>query len=601
MDNRPVVASLDFDQIKSDLVSFFKDRPEFKDYNFEGSGLNLLMDILAYNTHYNALAANFQLNESFLDTALIRQNVVSLAKSLNYVPRSSRAATTVLNLNVPRRSGEPYYIIPGGTLFQSSIGNQKLNFYTIQDYSVNYSLNDITRTVNVQVYEGDLITQRFIMGDITDEFPAFDLGQTNIDTTTLTVTVDGLKHTQLTPELEGMNNTTKDSTIYFVEETKNKTHRILFGNNVVGAKPSKNSVILVTYIATNAEAGNGVRLFSTNITNRTDITILGNVTPTQGGTSPETISEIKDNAPHWYQSQFRAVTENDYGALLKNKFADIQSINVYGGEKIGKPGNVYISVKPKSGDKLTASTKDTILTEILNPNNVVTIRPKLVDPFIMKVVLKTILIYDDKLLASSKEILKSKLLTLLRRLNTTYVGDFMNNFNISVFSSHVEELDTSIVSSNTRVLLRVDNVALNGLLDFYSWTYNNRIYHPNDGFNAVNGGVFSSNLFFREGRTYQSGFDEDGYGNIRLYDFIDNTKITVNDRAGTINYETGEVDIQDFDPANGSILFTAVPDSFDVLATENTILQIADEASLVDVVEKNDTATIKNINLSRSL
>lgn len=601
MDNRPVVASLDFDQIKSDLVSFFKDRPEFKDYNFEGSGLNLLMDILAYNTHYNALAANFQLNESFLDTALIRQNVVSLAKSLNYVPRSSRAATTTLNLVVPRRNNEPYFIIPGGTLFQSSVGNQKLNFYTIQDYSVNYSVNDVSRTISVQVYEGDLVTQRFIMGDISNEFPAFDLGQTNIDTTTLTVSVDGEKHTQLTPELEGMNNNNSNSTVFFVEETKNRTHRILFGNNVIGKKPVKGSSILVTYLSTNAEAGNGVRTFSPNITNRTDISISGTVTQTQGGTSPESIAEIKDTAPHWYQSQFRAVTENDYGALLKNKFADIQSINVYGGEKIGKPGNVYISVKPKSGDKLTSSTKDTILTEILNPNNVVTIRPKLVDPFINKVVLKTVLIYDDKLLVSSKEVLKSKFITMLRRLNTTYVGDFLNNFNISVFSSQVEQLDPSIVSSNTRVLLRVDNVALNGLLDFYSWTYNNKIYHPNDGFNAANGGVLSTNLFFREGRTYQSGFDEDGYGNIRLFDFIDNTKVTVNDRAGTIDYETGDIDIQDFDPADGQIQFTVVPDSFDVLASENTILQVSDEASLVDVVEKNDTATIKNINLSRSL
>ena len=601
MDTRPVVSSLDFDQIKSDMVEFFKDRPEFADYNFEGSGLNLLMDILAYNTHYNALAANFQLNESFLDTALIRQNVVSLSKALNYLPRSSRAARTTLSVVVPRRNNENFFIIPGGTLFQASSGNQKLNFYTIQDYSVNYSLNDVSRTISVDIFEGNLVTQRFNVTNTKDEFPAFDLGQTNVDTTTITVTVDGVKYTQLTPENEGMNNEDENSKIFFIEETKNKTHKIIFGNNVVGKKPPTGSVILVTYIATNAALGNGVRTFTPNVQNRTDITITGTVPQSQGGTSPETIQEIKDTAPHWFQSQFRAVTKNDYAALLKNKFADIQSINVYGGEEIGEPGNVYISIKPKSGDKLTESTKNTILSEILIPNNVVTIRPKIIDPFILRVVLKTVVIYDDKLLASSDTVLKSKIQTLFSRLNTTYIGDFLSNFNVSVFSSQIDEIDSSIVSSNTRVLLRADVTAKNGILDFYDWTYNNKLYHPEDGFNSAKGGILSSTLFFRQGRTVQSGFDEDGFGNIRLFDFIDNEKVTVEPNAGTINYETGAIEINEFDPVDGVINFTAIPDSFDILASENTILQIAPEDCLVDVIEKNNVGTIKNINLTRSI
>ena len=588
MDTRPVVSSLDFDQIKSD-------------YNFEGSGLNLLMDILAYNTHYNALAANFQLNESFLDTALIRQNVVSLSKALNYLPRSSRAARTTLSVVVPRRNNENFFIIPGGTLFQASSGNQKLNFYTIQDYSVNYSLNDVSRTISVDIFEGNLITQRFNVTNTKDEFPAFDLGQTNVDTTTITVTVDGVKYKQLTPENEGMNNEDENSKIFFIEETKNKTHKIVFGNNVIGKKPPTGSVILVTYIATNAALGNGVRTFTPNVQNRTDITITGTVPQSQGGTSPETIQEIKDTAPHWFQSQFRAVTKNDYAALLKNKFADIQSINVYGGEEIGEPGNVYISIKPKSGDKLTESTKNTILSEILIPNNVVTIRPKIIDPFILRVVLKTVVIYDDKLLASSDTVLKSKIQTLFSRLNTTYIGDFLSNFNVSVFSSQIDEIDSSIISSNTRVLLRADVTAKNGILDFYDWTYNNKLYHPEDGFNLAKGGILSSTLFFRQGRTVQSGFDEDGFGNIRLFDFIDNEKVTVEPNAGTINYETGAIEINEFDPVDGVINFTAIPDSFDILATENTILQIAPEDCLVDVIEKNNVGTIKNINLTRSI
>ena len=601
MDTRPVVSSLDFDQIKTDMVEFFKNRPEFVDYNFEGSGLNLLMDILAYNTHYNSLAANFQLNESFLDTALVRKNVVSLSKALNYVPRSSRAARTTLTLSVPRRNNEAFFIIPGGTLFQSSSGNQKLNFYTIQDYSINYSGNDVSRNVSVDIYEGTLITQSFNVSSNKIEFPAFDLGQTNVDTTTVTVTVDGRKYRQLTPETEGFNNEDENSEIYFIEETGSRTHKIIFGNNIIGKKPDPGSVILVTYIATNTVLGNGVKVFSSNINNRSDITITGNITPTQGGTAPETIQEIKDTAPHWFQSQFRAVTKNDYSAMLKNKFADIQSINVYGGEETGNPGNVYISIKPKSGDKLTENTKDTILSEILQPNNIVTIRPKIIDPFILKVVLKTVVIYDDKLLASSSSVLKSKILTLLSRLNTTYVGDFLNNFNASVFSSQVSDIDNAIVSSNSRVLLRADVTAKNNILDIYEWTYNNKLYHPEPGFNAANGGIVTSSLFTRAGRTNQSGFDEDGFGNLRLFDFVDNEKITVIDKAGTVDYDTGKIELNEFDPEDGVINFTAIPDSFDVLSSENTILQIAVEDCLVDIIEKNDISTIKNINLTRSI
>ena len=459
----------------------------------------------------------------------------------------------------------------------------------------------MSRTISVDIFEGNLVTQRFNVTNTKDEFPAFDLGQTNVDTTTITVTVDGVKYTQLTPENEGMNNEDENSKIFFIEETKNKTHKIIFGNNVVGKKPPTGSVILVTYIATNAALGNGVRTFTPNVQNRTDITITGTVPQSQGGTSPETIQEIKDTAPHWFQSQFRAVTKNDYAALLKNKFADIQSINVYGGEEIGEPGNVYISIKPKSGDKLTESTKNTILSEILIPNNVVTIRPKIIDPFILRVVLKTVVIYDDKLLASSDTVLKSKIQTLFSRLNTTYIGDFLSNFNVSVFSSQIDEIDSSIISSNTRVLLRADVTAKNGILDFYDWTYNNKLYHPEDGFNSAKGGILSSTLFFRQGRTVQSGFDEDGFGNIRLFDFIDNEKVTVEPNAGTINYETGAIEINEFDPVDGVINFTAIPDSFDILASENTILQIAPEDCLVDVIEKNNVGTIKNINLTRSI
>ena len=601
MDNRPVVSNLDFDSIKSDLVDYFKSKPEFSDYEFTGSGLNLLMDILAYNTHYNALAANFLLNESFIDTSLNRNNVVSLAKSMNYVPRSAKSSTTRITLNVPKLASEGFYIIPAGSYFTASSGSTKFNFYTVDDYTVNFNSSQFSNTITIDVYEGILSTQSFIHNNTREEFPAFDLGQTNIDTSTLTVSVNGLKYTQLLPEYEGLTSVDRNSRIYFVEETRLGTHRIVFGNNAVGLKLNIGNTIVATFLRSSGETANGVRAFSVNIPGRSDITIVGNVSPSQGGSSPESIQSIKDNAPHWYQSQFRAVTTNDYKTLLVNKFADIKSINVYGGEDVNQPGKVFIAIKPKSSDALTQSTKDTLLTEILNKTSVVTIRPEFVDPFILKVILKTAVIFDEAELTSNRNILKAKIQSLFNALNNAYIGDFLTNFNESYLSAQISDLDPSIISSNTRISLRVDIRALNGLLDFYTWTFNNRLYHPNDGFNAAKGGVVTSNLFYREGRTYQSGFDDDGYGNLRLFDFVDNEKITVNANAGTINYETGEVSIQDFDPANGNIQFTAIPDSFDVQSSQNIVLEIATDDSSVDVIEKNEISTIKNINLSRSL
>ena len=601
MDNRPVVSNLDFDSIKSDLVDYFKSKPEFSDYEFTGSGLNLLMDILAYNTHYNALAANFLLNESFIDTSLNRNNVVSLAKSMNYVPRSAKSSTTRITLNVPKLASEGFYIIPAGSYFTASSGSTKFNFYTVDDYTVNFNSNQFANTITIDVFEGILSTQSFVHNNTREEFPAFDLGQTNIDTSTLTVSVNGLKYTQLLPENEGLTSVDKNSRIYFVEETRLGTHRIVFGNNAVGLKPNIGNTIVATFIRSSGEIANGARAFNVNIPGRSDITITGTISPSQGGSSPESIQSIKDNAPHWYQSQFREVTTNDYKTLLVNKFADIKSINVYGGEDVNQPGKVFIAIKPKSSDALTQSTKDTLLTEILNKTSVVTIRPEFVDPFILKVILKSAVVYDEAELTSNRNILKAKIQSLFSALNSAYIGDFMTNFNESYLSAQISDLDPSIISSNTRISLRVDIRALNGLLDFYTWTFNNRLYHPNDGFNAAKGGVVTSNLFYREGRTYQSGFDDDGYGNLRLFDFVDNEKITVNANAGTINYETGEVSIQDFDPANGNIQFTAIPDSFDVQSSQNIVLEIATDDSSVDVIEKNEISTIKNINLSRSL
>ena len=260
-DKRPVVANLDFDTIKSDMIAYFQSRPEFKDYNFTGSSLNLLMDILSYNTHYNALAANFQVNEMFLDSAVLRDNVVSLAKSLNYVPRSARAANAKLVLKLVRSNPNTTFTnIPAGFTFQARYtgSNQIFNLQTIASTLVQFDSD--TSYATVTAYEGTPITQRFVVStiDLEDTFPAFDLLNQNIDTTTISVTVNGVKYNQITPGTEGILNANHESRIFFVEEITGQQYRILLGNGVIGVKPNAGDEVIVTYLVTAGPNANGI-------------------------------------------------------------------------------------------------------------------------------------------------------------------------------------------------------------------------------------------------------------------------------------------------------------------------------------------------------
>lgn len=606
MSDRPVIANLDFDEIKDDLVSHFKSKKEFTDYEFTGSSLNLLMDILSYNTHYYSLASNFLLNESFLDTAVIRANVVSLAERLNYVPRSTKSAFTTITLRFTKQDADDKIIlIPAGSIFTATEGNTTFKFHTIEDYVVQFLTTDAvgsTKTIDVVIYEGIFTTQSFVSSENYTDFAKFDLSQENINVDSLVVSVNGTQYKSILPEDETIFSIGSSSSVYFIEESRNGSPVIVFGNNIAGKALKYQDRIVATYLLTKGAEANGITKFSPAISGRTDAVITKVHGPTQGGADRETIQEIKDNAPKWFQAQYRAVTTNDYEVVLKKKFADIQAISVYGGEDVGYPGKVFICIKPKSADKLSPATKEVLKKEVIRESNVVTVRPEFVDPDIFRIVCKTVVVYDKSKLATSKNILEAKVKTLYDYVNLNYIGDFLTSFRESNFSREIKDLDPSVVSSNTRVEISKDVTASGGYLTQYKHNFNNKLYHPQDGFLSDKGGIFKSSLFYRVGRTYQSAFDEDGYGNIRLYDWIDNTKVFVNRTAGRIDYETGTVEfLYDFDPQDATFTISVVPESVDVLATQNMILEIDQSASTVDAVEIKQTDLLKTLNLSRSV
>lgn len=604
MADRTVIANLDFDTVKADIVNHFKSREEFADYEFTGSSLNLLMDVLSYNTHYYSLASNFLLNESFLDSALLRKNVVSLAKSLNYTPRSISSAFSTITLQLTKQSADDsVVVIPAGSAFTSSSGNSTIAFYTTEDYVLQFQSTEAvgtTKTIDVVVYEGAYRTQSFISDKNYTDFATFSLGQSNIDTNTIVVSVNNVFYEAVEPVDETLFDIDGDSRVYFIEESRDGNPQIVFGNGIAGKALSANDRIVVTYLTSNGEGGNGVSRFTASVSGRPDVIIVS-ASVSQGGAPRETIQSIKDNAPKWFQAQYRAVTTNDYEVILKNKFSDIQAISVWGGEDTGHPGKVFICIKPKSGKALTSSTKSVLKSEVLSKSNVVTVRPEFVDPKIYKLELSTVVVYDKSRLSTTREILKTKVKTLFKYINENYIGDFISSYRESNLSYEIKNLDSAVISSNTRVRMTTDVVAVNQVLNQYEYKFSNKLYHPVDGFKASEGGVLSSSLFYRVGRSYPSGFDEDGYGNVRLYDYIDNTKVYINRSAGSIDYETGTVNfLYDFDPQDTTFTISAIPESVDVIATQDLILEIDLGASSVEAVEINETDLLKTVNLSRT-
>lgn len=604
MADRSVIANLDFDSVKEDLVNHFKSREEFADYEFTGSSLNLLMDILSYNTHYYSLASNFLLNESFLDSALLRKNVVSLAKRLNYTPRSISSAFTTLTLRFTKQDADDnVVIVPAGSSFTASTGNSSVNFYTMQDHVVQFNETDpsgTTDTIDVVVYEGQYRSQSFLSDKNYTDFANFSLGQADIDTSTIRVSVNGTKYEKVETADETLFDLNSKSRVYFLEESRDGYPQLVFGNGVAGKALSAGDRIVVSYLVSSGENGNGISRFTASVSGRPDAIITA-TSVSQGGASRETIQSIKDNAPKWFQAQYRCVTTNDYEVILKNKYADIQAISVYGGEEVGYPGKVFICIKPKSGDALTESTKSVLKSEIIKESNVVTVRPEFVDPQIFKLALDTVVVYDKSKLSTTREMLKTKVKNLYTYINTNYIGDFLSSYRESNLSYEIKNLDSAVVSSNTRVKMSAVVTTSNLKLDRYNFRFNNRLYHPKDGFLGEEGGVFSSSFFYRVGRNYPSAFDEDGYGNIRLYDYIDDTKVYVNRKAGRLNYDTGEVNfLFDFDPLDASFTISVVTESVDVISIQDMILEIDTGASSVDAVEINETDLLKTINLSRS-
>ena len=589
------VSELDFDQIKVNLKSFLQKQPEFSDYDFEGSGFAVLLDLLAYNTHYLGFNANMLANEMYLDSADIRKNIVSLAKMLGYTPTSARAPIANIDIQINNASG-PSITMDKGTVFTSTVDGTSFQFVTNEDITIQPNAG-VYNFSNVNVYEGTLVSFNYTV-DTSDVDQKFIIPNVNADTSTLNVTVqnsaaDTTTSTYtLSTEYTEILPTTK---VYFLQEGEDGKFEVYFGDGVVGTALEDGNIVRLEYVVTNKDEANGASSFnlSGSIGGFSDVTITVN-SSAQGGSEEQSKESIRFNAPLSYSAQNRAVTTSDYETLVKQLYPNAQSVSAWGGEDNETPiyGTVNIAIKAASGSTLTESTKQGIVTS-LKKFNVASVRPQIVDPETTSILLTSNIKYDEKSTAKTAATLRSEIIDTVSNYNSNTLQRFDGVFRYSKLTGLIDDTDTSIVSNITTLKIRKTFTPLLNNSTRYDVYFRNGLYNPHSGHAAAGGGILSSTGFRIEGDTDTVYFlDDDGVGNIRRYSLSGTVRVYANNTQGTINYNTGALTINSLNiasienirgVASTVVELTVQPNSNDIIPVRDQILEIDTENSTFTV------------------
>jgi hypothetical protein len=584
--NKLEVSDFDFDSIKANLKTFLQSQTEFQDYNFEGSGFSVLLDVLAYNTHYLGFNANMLANEMYLDSADIRKNIVSLAKMLNYTPSSVRSPEASIDIEVNDATGSTL-TMPKGTIFTTTVSGVGYQYLTNEDYTITPT-NGIFNFSDVDIYEGTLVTFRYTV-DKEDPDQKFIIQNANADTTTLKVSVQE-SSTNTTTNIYslagGFNNVTNMSKVYFLQEVDDGKFEVYFGDGVLGAAVSTGNIVILEYIVTNRDESNGASTFTlaTTIGGFSDITITTN-SVSQGGNAAESKESIRFNAPLGYATQNRAVTTSDYETIVKSIYPNALSVSAWGGEDDETPvyGTVKIAIKAASGSTLTTSTKQNIITS-LKAFNVASVRPVIVDPETTSVLITSTVKYDSRLTTKSATTLKSDVLNTITDYNTNTLQKFDSIFRYSKILGLIDNTDTSIVSNITTIKIRKQFSPTLNSSTKYDIYFRNSLYNPVSGYNASQGGILESSGFKVSGDTTNIYFlDDDGAGNVRRYRFLGGTRSYINNTQGTINYSTGQITlnslnittIENIRGATSTVIeLTVKPNSNDIIPVRDQIVEV---------------------------
>jgi hypothetical protein len=464
MVDRLKVTELDFDTIKTNLKTFLNQQSEFTDYDFEGSGLSVLIDLLAYNTHYNAYYLNMVANESFLDTALLRDSTVSHAKTLGYVPYSASSPVAIINFNVTASSNTAATLtIPAGFTFLSNqIDSKSYNFVVLNDTTVTKS-NTTYSFENLEIYEGQLVTYSFSYNSASNPKQIFTLPDTNIDTDTIKVVVSpsaANTASSVYNNITDILDVAASSEVYFLQENRDGKYQIYFGNDIVGKSIADGSTVAVTYLLTNGTAANKANNFVATATlqdslsvSQTNFTITP-VSAASGGAERESVDNIKFSAAAQFSTQNRLVTFKDYESYILNNYPNIDSISVWGGETNDPPvyGKVFISMKPKSNYYISEAEKQRIIDEIITPKAIVAVQSQILDPEYLYLIVENKVQYDPKKTTNSETAIKNSIRSAIIGYRDRELNKFDSRFVLSKLQDDVDETDSnSIIGSETVV------------------------------------------------------------------------------------------------------------------------------------------------------
>ena len=591
--------NLDFNDLRTQIKNYLRSSSSFTDFDFEGSNFSVLIDTLAYNSYITSYNTNMAVNESFIDSATLRENVVSLARNIGYVPRSKKSAIARITFSIDI-TGKPVQTVKlhKGIVAVGSVQGGNYIFSIPDDITATPNSSGIVTFENISIYEGTYLTKTFKVNDSLPD-QKYIIPNESIDTSTVRVTVKSNVTENYVP-YTNIFDVNKDSRLFLIQEVEDEKYQIIFGDGTLGKRPVDKSTIEVSYIMTNGIEGNDASNFNFSgkltyllggIETSIDdgITSLSTLQASENGDEIESIDNIKYLAPRVYASQYRAVTPNDYSSLIPFLYPNIDSVSAYGGEELDPPqyGKVFITVKPKNGEILSSITKDSIKND-LKKYTVAGIKQEFIDLKYLFVEYESTVSYDSGFVPDQQQ-LRSRILSAIESYSKSAdINSFGGRLKYSKLVSTIDKVDTSITSNITNIVMKRIMVPEYNKLANYEICYGNQFHADMEGFNVrssafklegVAGNVYLTDLPYSDGKT----------GTVKFFTIVDNAINYINENAGIVDYVHGEIilypTIITSSSVNAGIEIEVTPESNDIIAKESIYIVLDNTGSTLNLKE----------------
>ena len=578
--------NLDFADLRAQIKDYLRVNSDFADFDFEGANFSTLIELLAYNTYITAYNTNMAVNECFLDSATLRENVVALARNIGYVPRSSRSAMATINFSVDMYSNDTRIVtLKAGQVALGNQGNGSYIFSIPDDFVATTNENNIALFENLNIYEGVYLQKTFQI-DYSQPNQRFILPNANVDTTSIRVTVESTTK-EIYTLYDNILRVDATSNLFLIQEIEDAQYEILFGEGILGKKPPAGAIVTVSYIVTNGRLGNDAKNFSfvgileddQGLSVTTGISLISTTNKASMGDDIEATSSIKYLAPRIYSSQYRAVTASDYSGIIPFVYPNVESVTAYGGEELDPPeyGKVFISIKPRNGSFLSQITKDDISRQ-LKQYSIAGINPEIIDLKYLYVEVDTSVYYNTNSVSDATELITSVTKALTAYSKSSDINDFGGRFKYSKVVGLIDDSGRGVTSNITRVKMRRDLTPELNTFATYELCYGNAFYDQPNGYGIRSTGFTVSGI---DGTLYLGDIPTAGtaFGKLVYFKLVNNLPLIVKNDAGTVDYVHGEinldvVNITGSTLANGLIQVEAIPDSNDVIALKDLYLQL---------------------------